>query len=322
MEYEQLELVGFTKNEIAIYITLLKIGPSATGILIKKTGIASSRVYASLDSLIKKGLIIQFRKNKKTFFEAQPPNLILKQLENKKEKLKPVIKELNRFEIKAKKLIESRLHKNIQYYAKADWTVEKVREEINKGLELLSRVDKKIITFFGSHRVPQNNEYYNHCKNLAFELGKKKYAILSGGGPGIMHAANSGAMESKVPSIGLRTELLKGERVTDPIFTEDLDFHFLFVRRFIMSIKSEALIFYPGGYGTLNELFEYLVLMQTGIVDKVPIICINRRYWKGLFEWLTNNPLKKDFFIHAERDLDLIHFADNVDEIIRIIESK
>ena len=137
-----------------------------------------------------------------------------------------------------------------------------------------------------------------------------------------MHAANSGATNSKAHSIGMRAELLKGEKVTDPIFTETLSFKFLFARRFIMSIKSEALIFYPGGYGTLNELFEYAVLMQTGIVDTVPIICVNKTYWDGLFEWLKNNPLKKDFFIHDLNDLNLIHFVDDHKEIIKILEKK
>ena len=215
----------------------------------------------------------------------------------------------------------SRLHINKQYL-NADWTVEKARDELNNGLNLLSKIDAKIVTFFGSHRVNQESKYYQDCKKLAFELGKRGYAILSGGGPGIMHAANSGATEAKAHSIGMRAELLKGEKVTDPIFTETLSFKFLFARRFIMSIKSEALIFYPGGYGTLNELFEYAVLMQTGIVDNVPIICVNKTYWDGLFEWLKNNPLKKDFFIHDLNDLDLIHFVDDHKEIIKIIEKK
>ena len=212
----------------------------------------------------------------------------------------------------------SRLHKNKQYL-NTRWTVEKVREEIDNGLELPNNVNNKIITFFGSHRVKSESKYYNHCKQVAFELGKRGYAIVSGGGPGIMHAANSGAMEARAPSIGLKAELLKGEKVTDPIFTVEQSYYFLFVRRFILSIKSEALIFYPGGYGTLNELFEYAVLMQTGIVDTVPIICVNRKYWQGLFEWLKQNPLKEDFLINDITDLHLIHIVDDLGEIIDII---
>lgn len=215
----------------------------------------------------------------------------------------------------------SRLHINKQYLNQ-NWTIENSSEELRNGLNLLNKIDTKIVTFFGSHRVVQDSKDYQDCKNLAYELGKNGYAILSGGGPGIMHAANSGATEAKTHSIGLQADLLKGEKVTDKIFTETLSFKFLFVRRFIMSIKSEALIFYPGGYGTLNELFEYAVLMQTGIVDKVPIICVNKKYWEGLFEWLRNNPFKNDFFIHDVEDLSLINFVDDHEEIIKMIEKK
>lgn len=212
----------------------------------------------------------------------------------------------------------TRLHINKQYL-NTDWTVETVKEEINRGLNLLNKIDNKMITFFGSHRVEKSNKHYQDCEKVAFELGKRGYAILSGGGPGIMHTANSGATRAKAPSIGLTAELLAGEVVKDKIHSEKSSFKFLFVRRFIMSIKSEALIFYPGGYGTLNELFEYAVLRQTGIVDKVPIICVNRKYWDGLFNWLKNNSLKNEFFIHHKEDLDLLHLVDSYEEVIKII---
>lgn len=214
----------------------------------------------------------------------------------------------------------TRLHKNKQYYSDTNWTSKKVNQEINNGFKILKKIDKKIITFFGSHRVKKNNKYYKHAENLAFELGKKGYAIASGGGPGIMYASNSGATKAGVPSIGFGAELLTKEKINDPIFTHKLSFHFLFIRRFIMSIKSEALIFYPGGYGTLNELFEYLVLIQTGITDKVPLICVNKKYWEGLFSWLKKSPLKEKFLIHSKKDIDLLYFVDDLSEIIKIIE--
>ena len=88
-----------------------------------------------------------------------------------------------------------------------------------------------------------------------------------------------------------------------------------------MSIKSEALIFYPGGFGTLNELFEYATLMQTGVTDTVPIICVNRDYWKGLLDWIRQNPLRKDFLISDEADVGLLHFLDSTAEITKLIES-
>ncbi|MFA6213829.1 MAG: TIGR00730 family Rossman fold protein [Candidatus Micrarchaeia archaeon] len=216
----------------------------------------------------------------------------------------------------------SRLHKNKQYFERTGWTVDKVKDEISQGLSLIGKTDRKLVAFFGSHRVRKGSQYYDHCKDVAFRLGKSGHAILSGGGPGIMYAANSGATEAGAPSFGLKAELLEGEKVTDKIFSHEATFHFLFVRRFIMSIKSEALIFYPGGFGTLNELFEYAVLMQTGIVDTVPIICVNRAYWQGLFKWLEENPLRKDFLPQGKSDLSLLHFVDTYGEIEKIIDGK
>ncbi len=210
-------------------------------------------------------------------------------------------------------------HKNKEYYSKTDLTSEKVKQELNDGLTLLNKIDRKIVTFYGSRKISQDSKYYKQCKTVAYKLGKKNYAIISGGGPGIMHAANSGAMEAKTYSIGLKAELLTEEKMTEPIFTHEMSFHYIFIRRFIMSIKSEALIFYPGGYGTLNELFDNLSMQSVGIVDKVPIICVNRKYWQGLFDWLKNNPLKEDFFVHNIEDLNLIHFVDDTQEILDLL---
>ena len=213
-----------------------------------------------------------------------------------------------------------KFHKNEQYFSNIDWTAEKVKEEINTGLKLLNSINKRIVAIFGSHKVSAGNEYYKHCKNTAYELGKSGYAIISGGGPGIMHAANSGATEAGTISVGLKAELLTEEKINEPIFTHEMSFHFLFVRRFIMSIKSEALIFYPGGYGTLNELFEFTVLMQTGIIDKVPIIYVEKDYWKNLFEWLRNSTEQKNL-INKLKDFELLRLADTTEKIISVIES-
>ncbi|RMF54869.1 TIGR00730 family Rossman fold protein [Candidatus Woesearchaeota archaeon] len=215
-----------------------------------------------------------------------------------------------------------RLRKNRKYYFNKEKVIRKVEKELDSGLTLLNSINRKIVTFFGSHQVKKSSPYYKHCEQTAYELGKRGYAVLSGGGPGIMQAANSGAKRAGTVSVGLKAGLIKNERVSNSVFTKKLSFEFVFVRRFILSIKSEALIFYPGGLGTLNELFEYVVLMQTGITDRVPIICVNRDYWKGLFEWLEQMTFKQNFFINDINDLKLLLFADNLDEIIKIIEGK
>ncbi len=214
-----------------------------------------------------------------------------------------------------------KLHKNLQYL-NTKWTAEKVRQEIDCGLSLLNQIDKKIVTFFGSHLVTKKNAYYQHCQKIAYTLGQRNYAIMSGGGPGIMHAANSGATQATATSLGLQAELLEKEKITDKIFTHRLSFQFLFVRRFIMSIKSEVLIFYPGGFGTLNELFEFAMLMQTGIVDKVPIICVNKKYWRDLFIWLKTHAVKNKLLINSVKDMGLLRLVDEENDVINIIENR
>lgn len=214
----------------------------------------------------------------------------------------------------------SRLHKNKQYFDDHDRTAREVGREVEEGLALLGNIENDIVTFFGSHKLSEQANEFRHCADVAKRLGDRGYAIATGGGPGIMRAANRGATEAGVPSIGFQAELLSGEFVHENIYTHKYSFTFMFVRRFIMSIKSEALIFYPGGYGTLNELFEYVTLMQTEIADTVPIVCVGRRYWLGLFDWLYKELPNNNFLIDNELDLELLHLTDSYSEIENLIE--
>lgn len=207
-------------------------------------------------------------------------------------------------------------------YLKTKYTVDRVKKEINAGIELLNGIKQPIVSFFGSHKTKNNSPYYKQTKEVAFMLGKCGYAIVTGGGPGIMKAANEGATKAKAPSIGIKASLIKGETNNDPVFTDQISYHFLFVRRFILSIKSDALIFFPGGYGTLNELFEYIVLIQLDFIDQVPIILVGKEYWKGLFKWLEEQPGRKDYFIKQDRDLGLLEFCDTTEEIVGLVEKK
>ncbi|MBN2459845.1 TIGR00730 family Rossman fold protein [Candidatus Woesearchaeota archaeon] len=214
----------------------------------------------------------------------------------------------------------TRLHKNKQYLKNMDWTVEKIRQEMTDGLALLNSIDKPIVTVFGGHKVKKGSADYEHCKKLAFELGKKGYAIVSGGGPGIMQAANEGAMLAGAPSIGIKASLLKNERAPDKNFTHKMGCYFMFIRRFLLSIKSEALVFYPGGFGTLNEMFEYATLIKTGMTDKVPMVCVNKEFWQGLFMWIEDKLLKNNLLTsHKKWDLDVFHVVDSHEDIVRII---
>lgn len=212
------------------------------------------------------------------------------------------------------------LSKNRLYFQNIEWTKKKVSKEIEESLKLLNSVEGRIISFFGSHKVESGNEYYDDAHALATELAKKGNTIISGGGPGIMEAANCGAKEAGGESIGIQADLIKGEQIPVECFTKSLPLHFLFTRRFALAVKSEVLIFYPGGYGTLNELFEYATLMSTDMVDRVPIICVNEKYWRGLFTWIKENPLKEDFLKHDMTDLELLHFVDDHQGALDLIE--
>lgn len=210
-----------------------------------------------------------------------------------------------------------RFHKNKIYHD--EWTVGKASSEIKAGLSMLKKINSRIVVFQGSAMVRPGNKHYEHAKRLAYELGRRDYAIMTGGGPGIMHAANSGAMASKAKSIGCKAELLADEKVEENLYTDTLHFHFFFARRFIMLIKSEAIVYYPGGFGTLNELLENAMLMQNGIVDRIPLVCVGKTYWRGLFRWLESAALKEKYM--SQVDLNLIKMRDEIPDIIKLIES-
>jgi hypothetical protein len=213
------------------------------------------------------------------------------------------------------------LPKNRQYFRDIVKTVSEVDKEIAEGLRILDGVDRKIISIFGSHVPEKKDKYYIQCEKTAYLLGLKKYAILTGGGPGIMKAANEGATRAKTISMGFKAGMLKNEQgVMDNIFTYQESFKFLFARRFCLALKSEALIFYPGGYGTLNELFEYITIIQIHLVDPVPVICVNKKYWEGLFKWLRAQPLKNKYI--TPKHLQGIYFAETSEEVVKLIETK
>ncbi|HYD02829.1 MAG TPA: TIGR00730 family Rossman fold protein [Alphaproteobacteria bacterium] len=220
-----------------------------------------------------------------------------------------------------KKTVKKVISKNKQYFVNIKRTVSDVDIEVSTGLKILNSIDNKIVSVFGTHNLEPRHPYYINCEETCYRLGVRGYAIMSGGGPGIMEASNTGATRANTVSIGFKAGLLKKEQlVNKKIFTHQLSFKYLFARRFCLAIKSDALVFYPGGYGTLNEFFEYVTLIQTGMVDPVPVICVNKEYWKGMFKWLKEKTLKENFI--QQRHLDGIYFAETPQEVVKIIREK
>jgi uncharacterized protein (TIGR00730 family) len=196
--------------------------------------------------------------------------------------------------------------------------VENITKEFQEGLEFIQK-HKKSVTFFGSARTLEYEADYVNAKKLAekivTELG---YSITTGGGPGIMEAANRGAFESGRESLGL-TIKLPMEQVTNKYLTEHFDFKYFFSRKVCMSFAAEAYIFFPGGFGTMDEFFEILTLVQTEKMSSVPIILFGNSFWGNL-----NSFIKENLFVSEKidpEDLNLYTITEDMDEIIEIIKN-
>lgn len=193
-----------------------------------------------------------------------------------------------------------------------------IAEEFRKGFEFI-KIHNTSVTFFGSSRVEESDENYQKARNLAFKISKELgYAIITGGGPGIMEAANRGAFEAGGKSLGL-TIRLPQEQSSNSYLTDKLDFYYFFSRKVCLSFAAEAYIYFPGGYGTLDELFEILTLVQTQKIESVPVILVGKKFWKS-FDNLIYKKLEKNGKIR-KGDRDLYTITDNDDEIIEIIKN-
>jgi uncharacterized protein (TIGR00730 family) len=198
------------------------------------------------------------------------------------------------------------------------WTMFKVIAEFVDGFEKLNKLGP-CISIFGSARTKPDQEYYQKTIEIARKLANEGFGIITGGGPGIMEAANKGAYMEDGLSVGLNIELpheQSGNQYIDP--DKNLDHRYFFVRKVMFVKYSQAFIVMPGGFGTLDELFETLTLIQTNKISKVPIILVGSEFWTGLKEWITDVVLNK-FNNIAELDLDLLPIMDDTDEIVKLI---
>ncbi|MCK5021762.1 MAG: TIGR00730 family Rossman fold protein [Candidatus Pacebacteria bacterium] len=193
-----------------------------------------------------------------------------------------------------------------------------IEKEFRLGFDFIKKYPKSI-TFFGSTRFKENNKYYEKARDLAKLLSKEGYAIVTGGGPGIMEAANRGAVEnnSKGISIGYGIQL-PHEQVINPYVTENLNFHYFFSRKVMLSFSAEVYVYFPGGYGTMDEFFEILTLVQTGKLKKVPIILFGSEYWNK-FDKLIKETLFEEFKTIDKEDVDLYTITDDIEDVMKII---
>ena len=196
------------------------------------------------------------------------------------------------------------------------WRMFRIIGELVEGFDTLSGIEPAV-TIYGSARLKENDSLWAQTEDIAYRLGQKGFSIVTGGGPGVMAAANSGALKAGVPSIGLNIEL-PAEQSINPYTTKSITFHHFFVRKVMLAKYATAFIIMPGGLGTLDELSEILTLIQTEKIIPFPVILFNRSYWIGLLDWLHNTVLAKGNISHE--DMTLLRVVDRPDDVIEIVE--
>ena len=200
------------------------------------------------------------------------------------------------------------------------WAIFKIMGEFVNGYEKLSQIGP-CVSIFGSARTKPGEKYYELAESVAKKIVEAGYGVITGGGPGIMEAGNKGAHLGGGTSVGLNIEL-PFEQHDNPYIDPDksLDFDYFFVRKVMFVKYSQGFVVMPGGFGTLDELFEAITLIQTNKIELFPIILVGKDFWEGLFDWIKETLLDKYGNISA-KDLDLIHLVDTEDEVIYILDS-
>lgn len=196
------------------------------------------------------------------------------------------------------------------------WRIFRIISEFVDGFETLSQI-QKAVSIFGSSRAKANNKYYHYAEEIAYLLAKKGYAIITGGGNGIMEAANKGAKKAGGKSIGLNIQIPREQKLNKYVDIA-LSFRYFFVRKVMFVKYAKAFVIMPGGYGTLDELFEAITLIQTLRIPKFPVILFGSSYWKGLIKWLKETVLLSGSIDSV--DLEIFKVVDEPEEVVSTIE--
>lgn len=197
------------------------------------------------------------------------------------------------------------------------WRMFRIISEFTEGFDKLADIGFAV-SIFGSARTQTDNHYYQKAVEISGRLAKESYSIISGGGPGIMEAANKGAAENNAISVGLNIEL-PHEQTFNEFQNLSLDFRYFFARKVIFVKYSMGYVCMPGGFGTLDEFFESLTLIQTGKIYRMPIILFGVEFWSGLIDWMRSTLMKHGTV--SEEDFDLIVITDDVDEVVEIMNA-
>ena len=200
------------------------------------------------------------------------------------------------------------------------WQIFKIMAEFVEGFEKMAKIGP-CVSIFGSARTKTDNKYYQLAEEIAYKLTRHGYGVITGGGPGIMEAGNKGAKRGGGKSVGLNIEL-PFEQYSNPYIDKDkiINFNFFFVRKVMFIKYSQGFVIMPGGFGTFDELFEAITLIQTEKILKFPIVLVGKDYWGGLIEWIKAQVLHDQHNI-GEADMELLHMVDTAEEAVAYIDT-
>ena len=196
------------------------------------------------------------------------------------------------------------------------WRMFRIIGELVEGFDKLSGIEPAV-TIYGSARAKPGDEQYAKTEEIARRLGEMGFSIITGGGPGLMEAANKGALQAGVKSVGVNIELPE-EQALNAYTTLSITFSHFFIRKVMLVKYATAFVIMPGGLGTLDEVTEVLTLMQTHKIKPFPVILFNSDYWKGFLDWLRTSTLAKSYI--SEEDLDLLRVCDDTDEVVETVQ--
>ncbi len=194
--------------------------------------------------------------------------------------------------------------------------IARIVDEFEMGFKKLGRF-RNAVSIFGSSRLEPGDEYYKLAQDTAYRLVKAGYQVITGGGPGLMEAANKGAHRGGGISIGLNI-YIPTEQKANEFVTDLLEFHYFFVRKVMFVRYARAFVIFPGGYGTLDELFESINLIQTNRIPRFPVVLVGSRYWQGLLHWVMATVLRRGCI--GEGDLSLFSLVDRPEDVVKVID--
>ncbi len=211
-----------------------------------------------------------------------------------------------------------------EFQGDATWHLDEILREFVEGFRFLLPL-KREVTVFGSARFPPTSRWFREAEKLGRLLTSKGYTVITGGGPGIMEAANKGALQGcrgseSQCSVGIDINLPEGER-RNPYVRERMVFDYFFTRKVMLSASAQAYVFFPGGLGTIDEFTEILTLVQTKKMEQIPIVCMGRQYWEPFREWMRTQMLEQDPPLINSQDLEGFPIVDTAEEALPIIET-